>query len=296
MATAGAAPTQRRQRFDPVDVPALADMVGTAFGRLVSDHYAATPEEFLRLVVVPPHPLLPVVSCLAHAPSRLRSRGRGTLLDRLRQSPMTRDTRLLLEMAWTLYKLFRRRALPYGEHPTVDDDEVPVRLTRAAARYLRPRGVTVAVDMSSATARRETAARCLRALWQAMADRSCVVWFDNFYRRRFMRTPYRTDASLNCTVVAVLVLPPPADGAPPGCPPTRAGPHTGSCGRGATRRRRRWWPTSAGGSWTCLPASAGIPTDPRTSACPWICPAGGSSRCPGARTRWPTTSSPVRWG
>ena len=80
--------------------------------------------------------------------------------------------------------------------------------------------MTVAVDLSSAPARRDAAARCLQALWQAMANRSCVVWFDNFYRRRFMRTPARMDASLNCTVVAVLVLPPPLEGTPrPRLPP-----------------------------------------------------------------------------
>ena len=198
----------------------MADRVGTAFGRLAVEHFAATPEDFLRLVASPPHPLLPMVSCLAHAPSRLRTRGRGSLLDRLQQDPLSRDTRRLLEMAWTLYKVFRLRASPQAPQPTVDDADVPVRLTRAAARYLRPRGVTVAVDLSSAVSRRDAAARCLRALWQAMTDRSCVVWFDNFYRRRFMRTPRRMDASLNCTVVAVLVLPPPADGIPrPRLPP-----------------------------------------------------------------------------
>ena len=86
-----AAPTgpvaRRRPRYDAGDVPVLASVVGTAFGRLVTEHFAATPEDFLRLVVTPPHPLLPLVSCLAHAPSRMRSRGRGDLLDRLRASP-----------------------------------------------------------------------------------------------------------------------------------------------------------------------------------------------------------------
>ena len=76
MAAAPSTP-HRRQRVDMADVAGLADRTGTAFGRLVTDHFAATPEDFLRLVAEPPHALLPLMSCLAHAHGWLRSRRFG---------------------------------------------------------------------------------------------------------------------------------------------------------------------------------------------------------------------------
>ena len=262
--------SRRPRRANPLDVDQLSNVTGTTWGHLVRDHYAATPEDFFRLVVDPPQPLLPIVSSVAHARVPLRNRGRGNILEQLldtglgqeesqssqatsagsggpgeevedpeadvpfgapasgvsegadgsqaggglRPDPgegmprLSRAGRRLLLLAWSVYRAFRLAACPYAPQPTVDDADTPLRFTRAAARYLHPQGIRPPVDLSQAAVRRTVANERLRGLWEDIRDSgAAVVWFDNFYRRRFMRTPARMDVSLNVAVVSVLVLP-----------------------------------------------------------------------------------------
>ena len=283
--------SRRRRRADPQDITNLSEVVGTAWGHLVRDYYAATPEEFLRLVVEPPQPLLPLVSSLAHARVPLRNRGRGNILEQLmeaapvrrasqsstdrdgdemaededsqdtaaltqvsdtpapkegtdgggvvvRRAPdspttptLSRSGRTLLMQAWTVYRVYRLSACPNALQPTVEDEDVPVRFTRAAARYLRPSGLRPSVDLSQAVTRRAVANDRLRELWEAVrSSGAAVVWYDNFYKRKYMRTPARMDVSLNCVVAALLVLPHHRDqavGMPSVPGPERSGAHEG---------------------------------------------------------------------
>ena len=43
-------------------------------------------------------------------------------------------------------------------------------------------------------------------IFSAIQSRPHVVWFDNYYRRRYAINPEKGDISLNCTALAVLPL------------------------------------------------------------------------------------------
>jgi hypothetical protein len=196
---------------------------GKQMGALARDHHCRTQEEFERAVTQPPHPLLSLVAAVYH----MRGSSRGvlrigapgeTLLQALRRQPRTLRAQQLLEESWAFYRLVRLRACPRSEQPAVEPADVPLPWTRAVARYLRPAGVRPPAQTYYAQVRADQARERLRELWDALADRSAVVWVDNYARQRYRRTPQDANVSLNVTVMAVARVPAPALGPFPGYP------------------------------------------------------------------------------
>ena len=78
--------------------------------------------------------------------------------------------------------------------------ELGVHLSRRARRLL---GDTGAVRKDVPNLAKEAAAAA-RELWRTCQDHQIVLWFDNWYRKRFSTDPRHQDMSMNVSACAVL--------------------------------------------------------------------------------------------
>ena len=176
--------------------------VGKRIGRLVRDHLARTYEDFVRLVVEEPYPLRNLVVQMAY--TRCPLRHASTLLDDLAADPREQRIEHLLRDSWAMYRNVRQHACPRAEHPVVRPEEVPLQFTRAVSEFLRPAGLRPEHREWQASERRRLAQEVLTDLWAKMAGHTCVVWYDNFFKRLYHATPREPVTFFNSTVMAVM--------------------------------------------------------------------------------------------
>ena len=175
---------------------------GKILGRLVTAHYAATYEDFVRLAVEDPCPLRNVVLHVAY--TRTPFPGATTLLADLAAPVRPRHTEYLLRDAWALYRTVRQHVCPRSQQPVVQPEEVPLQFTRAVSAYLRPSGVRTQQREWRASERQRLAQEKLVSLWGELAGRACVLWYDNFYKRLYHATPRAPITTWNTTVMSVM--------------------------------------------------------------------------------------------
>ena len=128
-----------------------------------------------------------------------------TVLDALQQPRPPPFCRALLQHAYGMYNVVRSRASPCLPRPpgrAAYRGYVP----RALARVLRRHGV-VAFREEDRRSMRDRAAEAVADLWELMPGSRVVLWYDNFYRARYLANPAKGCASLNSSVIAVLALP-----------------------------------------------------------------------------------------
>ena len=175
---------------------------GKILGQLVRQHYAKRYEDFVRLAVEGAAPLFNVVLHVGYTRTPFRSA--ETLRDDLAADPRPRRLESLLRSAWAVYRSLRRHACPRSQQPVVQPEEVPLQFTRAVSSYLRHSGVQPEHQEWRASERKRLASERLQELWGQMAGRTCVVWYDNFYKRLYHATPRGPVTNLNTTAMSVM--------------------------------------------------------------------------------------------
>ena len=115
----------------------------------------------------------------------------------------------LFRLAFALYCATRREAGPLLQQPTVDlaASGVGGRVSRGMRRLLR-RMHAPGVETEDRRTLRSRGAMALSEVWTLMDNVHCVLWFDNFMRRRALHQPQQPYHELNCTVVCVLMTGP----------------------------------------------------------------------------------------
>ena len=142
----------------------------------------------------------------------------------------------LLQQTHALYLLVRRRAAPRLRPPGARKmfrGYVP----RALARVLRRHGI-VGFATDDRTSMRDRAANAIANIWDDLPGTRVVIWYDNFYRARYLANPAKGYSSLNSSVLALLPLReiPPVAPRCAGVPRCGAGPGTYGERRRAVRR------------------------------------------------------------
>ena len=184
------------------------------------------------LLSIAGHPLSNLLSMVLHSrPRRSRRYDWRQVLRHLNDTtvdtpPWVRD---LLERTFALYRLLRHAAGPQGVMPQLQTEAEFV-APRALRRALRHAGVRVPYDDLHTV--HEQAMTLWLVLWRSLANRYAVLWFDNFYKPRYLANPGRAQGSLNCTVMAVLHT--------PRWPATRGHPRWRTWCGGPTGRLRKW--------------------------------------------------------
>ena len=113
--------------------------------------------------------------------------------------------RALLQHTYALYNVIRSRAVPYlprAPGRALFRGYVP----RALARVLRRHGVVAFREEDRANLRNQ-AATAVAALWDSLPGWRVGLWYDNFYRARYLANPARGYSSLNSSVLAMVPLP-----------------------------------------------------------------------------------------
>jgi len=202
----------RARRIMPVFNTALRRRLahcGEDLGEVCGRYYCDTLSQFTDLLNIKGHPMWCVVQVLNNATLDPRRRFE---LKELRLT-LCSGRRLPLKVKWFLeqcfgflYSTMRFRAVPRAPQPTIQSSH-NVHVPRHLRRNLRQRGVRslAPVVRASVQVRAEAA---LLSLWDSMAGRSLVMWFDNFYLGRWTSDPMSENRSINSSVVSVLHLPP----------------------------------------------------------------------------------------
>ena len=180
--------------------------VARALGRVCKDHFAATAAELVQLAREAAHPLRQVLRFVLEL--RVARRRDVVWQDVLRwvvaESGSVAPPRwfmLFLRDAFAMYCAMRRAAAPRAEQPAFEP-RTALPVGRAVSRQLRAYGVHVAHSPRWVLVRRAEAR--LRHLWRGLRGGSAVLWFDNFYKPRYVYNPLRSHATLNATVMAVM--------------------------------------------------------------------------------------------
>ena len=111
----------------------------------------------------------------------------------------------VMQEAFAVYCIARRVAAPQAPRPEVLT-ESGVHLPRRVQRTLRHHGVT-GDTISERRTLRDRAQDQRDRLWRTMYKRQCVVWVDNYFRKRFVANPAVGYNALKCSVVSVLHVP-----------------------------------------------------------------------------------------
>ena len=126
-----------------------------------------------------------------------------TVLDTLR-TPDTKQPRwvsLLMREVYGVYCSLRRSAARRSQQPEFQP-EVALPVGRRLVHQLQFHGVTLPLMGKWELAKAAT--DTLRRLWSAMRGRGVVLWFDNFFKPRYVYNPARLHGTLNATVMSVL--------------------------------------------------------------------------------------------
>lgn len=110
-----------------------------------------------------------------------------------------------LRLGFSLYCGYRRMACPWKPQPLVADS-TQVDLPRRVVHLLQRHGVHWMTERHRFSIKAQGLS-AWKDLWARMAGTTTVMWMDIYHCRRYTNNPARSDASLNCTVVAVLLLP-----------------------------------------------------------------------------------------
>ena len=132
-----------------------------------------------------------------------RRRSYDNFIAAVRQGRRRGFTRRVVSEAFALYCLLRRTAVPSAPVPTVLADLGGVHLARRVQRHLRRHGIVGHTVSDRGTLQARANVR-LAEVWDAMEDSFCVVWMDNYYRKRFVANPVIGYNSLSCSVLSVL--------------------------------------------------------------------------------------------
>ena len=179
--------------------------VGRSLGDAAAALYAPTYPDFVYLLAVANTPLLPFVEvALALRRNRRTRRGAQAVLGALVASvEMPRWVHTLLQSAYALYVVARLEAVPREPQaqPYVAGPGVPS-LSVWMLRRLRTMGMRwMTPALRRSLKERGTAA--VRQLDAECRGKYVVLWFDNFWKRRYVMNPSVGYHALNATVAAV---------------------------------------------------------------------------------------------
>ena len=153
-----------------------------------------------------PQSLLQVLRfCWALRRNRRTRRPWTDVLRAVRQPSPPPFCRALLQHTFALYNVIRSRAAPYlprAAGRAAFRGYVP----RALARVLKRHGV-LAFREEDRVSMRNRAADAIADRWDTLPGQRVVLWYDNFYRARYLANPARGYSSLNSSVLAMLPLP-----------------------------------------------------------------------------------------
>jgi hypothetical protein len=122
------------------------------------------------------------------------------------QAPVpSRFMRTLLQQSFSLYCFLRARTVPYETQPTTTRASYRGYVPRALARVMRRHGI-VGFGPEERTSLHARAVECIADVWDDLPGTRVVIWFDNFYRARYLANPARGYSSLNSTVLALLPM------------------------------------------------------------------------------------------
>ena len=114
---------------------------------------------------------------------------------------------VLASEIYNLFLMLHRRWKPKAKR----NNEPPKAITRETRRKMAKMGQCIYM----VPALKDQANEQALSLWQQMSGTPHCIWFDNFYRKRFVPVPGDENRSLNCTAMAVQKL----DSNPPFVPP-----------------------------------------------------------------------------
>ena len=179
-------------------------MVGEEVGAICAAEHVSSPEHLQELLSVDGHPLRRLLAMVLH--TRFHRNRRYNWRDVMKhlESPwhtLPQWMQQLLTRTYAMYRTIRQAAAPRHRQPPLRT-RANVLVPRQVRRDLKPAGVHVNVE-SNKTIKRRANERWTK-LWASMEGVSVVMWFDNFYKPKYMANPNRENSSLNATVMAVL--------------------------------------------------------------------------------------------
>ena len=190
---------RRGRPSGPLSVAATA---GRLLGRAAARCYCVDEDDFLQGVLTDDDVVVFADAILNSRVCRRRQRSLLQLREALSAPRPVPWARMILSQAFALYCVFRRSAVPYDSRPDVLQGG-GVHLPRRAQRLLAWHGV-LGQTISTRDTLRRRAATAQRKLWNAMRGRHCVVWLDNYQRKRFVANPATGYQNLLCSVMSVL--------------------------------------------------------------------------------------------
>ena len=177
---------------------------GRRMGQLVKEFFVPGVQDLVQALETDGHPLRTLLLFVLSLRARRHSRGLWTEVLALLGQPSTSRPRwfaLLMRETFAIYCALRRASAPNSRQP-VFHPQTATPVGRQVARQLVFHGVSLPQSAKWMLARE--AQRNLRQLWGQMAGRGVVMWFDNFYKPRYVYNPNRLRGTLNATVMAVL--------------------------------------------------------------------------------------------
>ena len=150
------------------------------------------------------HPMRGLLLFVLSLRRRRDSPGLYEAVLRILATPETQHPRwvgLLLREVFGVYCALRRAAAPRAQQPRFQP-QTATPVGRRVARQLQFHGVHLPRTGKWELSRKATLT--LQRLWAAMRGRGVVMWFDNFYKPRYVYNPARMHGTLNATVMAVL--------------------------------------------------------------------------------------------
>ena len=179
--------------------------VGTyarGLGGIVARYEAESLEDFVQSVMRAEPTQVLVNLVLQSRVDRTRRRTVGQLRALWQAGQRGRWLTATLQTAYGLYCLLRQSAVPGVTQPLLEHEH-GVHFPRTLQRVLRSRGIRGETVSQRGTIHARACTQ-VRALWAAMADASCILWVDNYYRKRVLANPAVGYTALSCTVMSLL--------------------------------------------------------------------------------------------
>ena len=177
---------------------------GRLLGDLCREHWLPTEADMILALEINGHPMRTLLMFVLNLRARRRTKGIwNEVLQLLCRDPSGRPRwfSLLMHEVWAVYCALRRSAAPRKPQP-VFHPETATPVGRGVARQLQFHGISIPVKPKWVLSRQ--ASQNVRQLWRRMHRRGVVMWFDNFYKPRYVYNPSRMRGTLNATVMAVL--------------------------------------------------------------------------------------------
>jgi hypothetical protein len=188
-----------------MDPFSFVDVCSTGLALVASRCPPWTHQQFAAAVVEGEEPVLLLRFMWS---TRMNSRSRrawSTVLADLRADCVPRYAQQLLSQTYAFYSLLRTRAIPCQEGAPVHRPYTGY-MPRALIRMLR-RHAVCGLGVEERRSLTTRAAELVSQRWDDLVHSRVVIWFDNYYRARYLNNPARGYSTLNSTVLALLHLP-----------------------------------------------------------------------------------------